>query len=231
MKIKKITYLIVSSLLIGLIISACSLNKTLEEEVVLNNTEQLKLLADYMSGRFTSQKQAEEDDSYHNISLVMKPIWKHRKDGFWLYVEQSLAVNPFKPYRQRVYQLVQYTETLFESRVFDILDADKFVGAWTTENPLSELTAADLILMPYCGVILRGKYGENPEFKGKTVGSSCRSGMYGAEYIESEVVITADRMISWDKGMNDNGEQVWGPHYGGYEFRKIENFSSEKKKE
>jgi hypothetical protein len=216
---------IVSLLFLTLILLTCLSLGALEEEETVSGENHLELLADWMSGRFTSQEQAERDESYYNISLIMKPIWGSRKGEIWLYVEQSLASTPSKPYRQRVYKITQYTDTLFESKVYTIPDAEKFAGAWTLESPLSEITPSDLIPLPYCGVVLRGHFDHNPVFSGRTIGSSCGSGMHGAKYVESEVTITSDMMISWDKGMNEDGEQVWGPANGGYEFKKVENFS------
>jgi hypothetical protein len=42
----------------------------------------------------------------------------------------------------------------------------------------------------------------------------------GASYATSEVVIYSDKLISWDRGWNDEGKQVWGAQKGGYVFLK-----------
>jgi hypothetical protein len=34
------------------------------------------------------------------------------------------------------------------------------------------------------------------------------------------VTIWPDRLISWDRGWNDKGQQVWGAEKGGYIFVK-----------
>jgi hypothetical protein len=42
----------------------------------------------------------------------------------------------------------------------------------------------------------------------------------GASYATSEVVITDEQLLSWDRGWDANGKQVWGAETGGYIFVK-----------
>ncbi|MBK7852430.1 MAG: hypothetical protein IPJ66_15190 [Bacteroidetes bacterium] len=42
--------------------------------------------------------------------------------------------------------------------------------------------------------------------------------------------ITANELISWDRGYNDKDEQVWGAEKGGYHFIKISQINSVEKK-
>jgi hypothetical protein len=58
-------------------------------------------------------------------------------------------------------------------------------------------------------------------FAGSTHGSACSSNLRGAAYTTSEVRVTPSRMISWDRGFNDEGMQVWGATGGPYVFDKI----------
>ena len=45
--------------------------------------------------------------------------------------------------------------------------------------------------------------------------------MRGASYASSIVTLTPKYLLSWDRGYNKEGEQVWGAEKGGYMFRKI----------
>jgi len=36
-----------------------------------------------------------------------------------------------------------------------------------------------------------------------------------------EVVITETQMVSWDRGFDAGGKQVWGAEKGGYVFKKL----------
>ena len=55
-------------------------------------------------------------------------------------------------------------------------------------------------------------------FEGGTQGEACRSTLSGASYATSEVYLNADIVRSWDRGFNDEGEQVWGAESAAYEF-------------
>jgi len=58
-----------------------------------------------MTGSLSSAEQSAADERYFDIRLAMVPIWQNRSDGPWLDVEQAVASNLEKPYRQRVYRL------------------------------------------------------------------------------------------------------------------------------
>ncbi|HRH37726.1 MAG TPA: CpcT/CpeT family chromophore lyase, partial [Flavobacteriales bacterium] len=78
-------------------------------------TPGLEQLAATMEGSYTSAAQAKTDTSYYEIELEMKRIWAKRKDGVWFYVEQAVAGNKEKPYRQRVYHVQALNDSTFTS--------------------------------------------------------------------------------------------------------------------
>ena len=76
------------------------------------------MLAEWMSGSFSSAAQAADDpENYFDIRLEMVPIWSERSDGPWLYVEQAAASALDRPYRQRVYHLVETEDGGTQRRV------------------------------------------------------------------------------------------------------------------
>ena len=175
-------------------------------------------LVDYMVGSFSSAEQAEKDTNYFNIELEMVQIWKDRTDGPWIYVEQAVAENKDKPYRQRVYQLKNRADLRIESIVYTIPDPLRFAGDYIKEFPLLRITPDSLTLREGCDVVLY--MDDNGYFEGTTVDKNCSSDLRGASYATSEVIIYKDKLISWDRGFNKNGEQVWGATEGGYIFKK-----------
>ncbi len=178
---------------------------------------ELALLAQWMTGASSSEAQAEEDESYYHISLIMAPIWRHRTDGYWFYVEQAVAASLEKPYRQRVYHVRRGEGGALESAVFAMSEPLRYAGAWKEKHPLSELGPADLIPREGCTVVLRK---EGDRFLGGTENKDCSSQLRGASYATAEIVIYADRLMSWDRGFDANGEQVWGAEKGAYIFTK-----------
>jgi len=178
----------------------------------------VEVLVDYMVGSFSSEEQAEKDSNYFNIELEMVQLWKDRADGPWLYIEQAVAESKDKPYRQRVYQLKKRNDGKIESLVYTIPDPLRFAGDYKNEFPLLRLTPDSLILKEGCEVILY--QADNGYFEGSTVDKNCGSDLRGASYATSEVMIDKDKMISWDRGFDENGNQVWGATDGGYIFKK-----------
>ena len=177
--------------------------------------EDLDLLAKYMQGTFSSKKQSEVDTTYFHVVLHMQRIWPDRTDGIWLYVEQAMATSPEKPYRQRVYRLRRYEERFFESAVFTLNAPEPVIGAWKDSTVFAALSPSDLPAKRGCEVFLR-KTAEG--FTGSTEGMACASDLRGASYASSEVTITPRFVLSWDRGFDNTGKQVWGATEGPYVF-------------
>jgi len=53
------------------------------------------------------------------------------------------------------------------------------------------------------------------------LGKDCPSELRGAKYATSEVTISKNGFVSWDRGFDENGNQVWGAEYGGYDFLRV----------
>jgi len=184
----------------------------------------LEKLASCMAGSFSSADQAARDSTYLDIRLRMAPIWPARVDGCWLYVEQAVAGHEDRPYRQRVYSLRQIEPNRFESRVYALDHPLRFAGAWKDAQPLAALSPDSLIPREGCSIFLQRRAG--PIYVGSTEGEGCASDLRGAKYATSEVTITPWQLVSWDRGFDAQGRQVWGAEGGGYIFRKIEDWSS-----
>ncbi len=181
----------------------------------------LSRLVSMMSGSFSSAGQAAEDPEYFDITLRMVPIWRHRSDAHWFYVEQSVTASQDKPYRQRVYRVSQFDDCIFRSTVYSLPDPQSYTGEWQKEIPLDGLSPDDLTKRQGCTVILEMTDGGT--FCGCTTGTSCQSSLNGAAYATSEVTITTDHITSWDRGFNADGEQIWGAEKGPYIFERIED--------
>ena len=186
------------------------------------NDPDVDRLVSWMTGSFSSEEQAQADSNFFDIRLEMIQIWQDRSDGKWLYVEQAAASSLDKPYRQRVYRLSRSSDTSFESAVFTLKNPLEFAGAWKMDDPLATITPDSLEQKDGCSIVLR-KIGDEA-FVGSTVEKDCPSQLRGATYATSEVTITPNEMISWDRGFDLNDQQVWGSTVGGYIFKKIKNY-------
>ncbi|MBL0355580.1 MAG: chromophore lyase CpcT/CpeT [Chitinophagaceae bacterium] len=175
-------------------------------------------LKNRMVGAFSSELQSKSDTDYFNIHLHMAQIWVDSKDGYWLYVEQAVARALSKPYRQRIYHVYKQDDVTLVSKVFEINTPIRFAGAWNNTGLLKVLTTDSLIDRQGCSIYLHKDKDGN--FAGATPGKECLSSLRGSTYATSEVVIYADKLVSWDRGWDKEDKQVWGAEKGGYQFIK-----------
>ena len=174
----------------------------------------LELLYRYLQGEFSSEKQAKEDTAFFNITLKIAPIWKKREGEYWLYVEQATSRKPDKPYRQRVYKLEKKGKQ-FVSYIYTLENPLRFAGEYKKAEPLQNLTPDSLQLKQGCEVYLTQK---GKKFAGATQKQTCPSELAGASFATSEVTLDKKLLLSWDRGWDKAGKQVWGAEKGGYIF-------------
>lgn len=198
----------------SLIFTSCKQEK---ESNNIIETTQLEELHQLMQGSFNSEKQALADSTYYNISLHMYPIWKDK--GLFLYVEQALSLAQERPYRQRIYELVKVNDSTIASKVYTIPNDSLYIGKWKTPESFNKLTLNDLQLRTGCEVLLNRI--EPNYYAGKTGHKTCESTLRGASYATSEVEIWANKIISWDRGFDADGNHIWGAEKGGYIFDKL----------
>lgn len=192
--------------------------KSEDSKVKKGATNDLKDLFTMMQGSFNSEIQSQIDTTYFNISLHMYPIWKEK--GNYLYVEQALNVRQNNPYRQRIYEVTQLNDSVFSSAIYTIENDSLWIGKWKTPEAFDTLTMDQVSKKEGCEVLLKRIKSEY--FKGATDEKTCESTLYGATYATSEVEIFSDKIISWDRGFDDQGEHVWGAEKGGYIFNKLD---------
>lgn len=182
----------------------------------------LKKLYSWMSGSFSSEAQSKIDTDYYDIRLQMKPIWRSRNNVYWLYVEQAMATAVNKPYRQRVYHVSILNDTVIQSKVYILKNAESAIGQWEMKNACDYLTIDSLEYRDGCSIYL--KKDEAGNFSGSTNAADCSSNLRGAAYATSKVSITAKLLKSWDQGFDTTGKQVWGATKGGYHFKKLKRY-------
>lgn len=185
--------------------------------------DRLDTLIAWMSGSFDSAEQSAADRSYFDIRLHVTPIWTDKPGGNsgsvrWLYVEQAMADQPGKPYRQRVYRVSALGRGAFKSEVLELPgDPQTYAGAWKTPGAFAALKQDQLIARDGCAVFLTDR---KDAFVGGTHEHDCTTTFSGAAYTTNETTITTDSQISWDRGFDAAGKQVWGATKSGYVFRK-----------
>lgn len=173
----------------------------------------------WLAGHYSSAAQSKEDPSFFDVRLHIVPIWPDRTDGPWLYVEQAMATDQEKPYRQRIYRVLPIPGGKAESVIYELPgDPLRWAGAWRDVSRFNALDPGILQLRAGCSVMLAY---EGPDaLRGTTAGSGCGSALRGAAYATSEVTVTRGLLTSWDRGFDAAGKQVWGSVKGPYRFVK-----------
>ena len=201
------------AIVLSILISSCiSKSEQISPEKNLDN------LFSMMQGSYNSEAQSKTDSTYYNISLHMYPIWQDK--GNWLYVEQALNSMQDKPYRQRIYEVKLLNDSTFTSRIYTIPSDSLWIGKWKTPAAFDSLSPENLNLREGCQVLLAKK--SDSLFKGQTGEKTCGSSLRGSSYATSEVEISPNKIVSWDRGFDASGNHVWGAEKGGYVFEKLD---------
>nr|MBC8479295.1 chromophore lyase CpcT/CpeT [FCB group bacterium] len=148
--------------------------------------------------------------------------WLERTDGHWFYVEQAVGTHLDIPYRQRIYHLAQMGENRFSSDIFTFPNPDLYIGKWAVPETFSSLTPDSLLSRDGCTVFITRQ--DEKTFSGSTEGKNCASSLGDAAYATSQVTITKDYILSWDRGFDSNDMQAWGAVTGGYLFNRIKSY-------
>jgi hypothetical protein len=180
------------------------------------------LLAQWLEGAWSSAEQHARDGArYADIRTSHVRIWKEEPGmrGFWFYAESAAGDTLDRPYRQGVFQLSPQENGAVHAYQFRLRDAQRFAGFLARGEVLPAISNDDLIPMQDCVVIYRPA---GPgEFRGRMREKACRNRFRGADYLDASTIVTLDRLVTWDRGMREDGTQVWGPPGGGYEFRRL----------
>ena len=175
-------------------------------------------VAEFLSGWMTSEAQSESEPSYFNVHLVGLPIWTDRTDGHWIYVEQAVAEHLDRPYRQRIYHVFA-AENEVISEIYTLPQPAEWIAVWRNREVIGSLSPEELSKKAGCAVRLRAR--GVGHYEGGTEIGTCASTRSGASYATSEVILTKNRLESWDRGFDAAGVQVWGATEGAYVFRRI----------
>jgi CpeT protein len=212
--------------------SACVLTGCQAPGPKIDSRHPTDSVADLLVGSFTSAEQAKTDRDFREIHLHAIRVWTARTDGPWIYLEQAVAAEPLKPYRQRFYQirLSEHPDVVpgtVESRVYELPgDPLAFAGAWSEPARFDAISPDQLVQREGCTVYLVPN--TDGSWSGGTDGSGCSSALRGATYATSEVTVTGTELRSWDRGFDKDGKQVWGAEKGPYVFRRADTVAASK---
>ncbi|MBW1296934.1 chromophore lyase CpcT/CpeT [Aquimarina litoralis] len=180
---------------------------------------ELEDFAKILVGNFSSKKQAKEESGYSAVGLINKVIWKDRS-GIWLYQELFAEGKTNAIYNQRILNIKRVDSNTLSSTSYVIPNQKKYINAWKDISVFDNLTIDSLTIREGCDVYFRKK--TSTIYQGKTNKETCSSSFSKKiSYTTSNIVISRNKISSWDRGYDSNGKQVWGKIQGPYEFIRI----------
>lgn len=165
----------------------------------------------YISGNFSTYNQSLIDSTFDNV-LVYTRVVRRDNRGIWVYTEQGEARN-YTPYRQRVYLITNQDSVLLQ-KIYTIKNPQQF-----SRRNFARISFDDLEYKQGCDVIIRKMAPEM--YKGTTDSNTCVATFRGSTYTTSIFMVRPYGVISWERGWNDNHQQVWGSTRGYYIYEKI----------
>ncbi|MFD2565069.1 chromophore lyase CpcT/CpeT [Aquimarina rubra] len=171
-------------------------------------------------GKFSSKNQANKDSGYASVHLVNIPIWEDRQ-GHWFYQELYDEKDNSSIYNQRILNVQKLDSLTISSTSYVIPNQEKYVNAWRDISIFNHLTPDSLKIRDGCDVYFKKK--TSTIYHGKTKNGTCSSTFSKKiSYTTSNVVISKNKITSWDRGYDINGKQVWGKIQGPYKFIRLD---------
>jgi CpeT protein len=192
-----------------------------------SQTDDLLLLARMMAGDFSNQKQSFADPKHFaHIRIFFRPLPIEFFGSIGFYSEQVYDHDLWTPYRQGVHRLSDHSSGVYIEN-YALVDSIRYAGAARDRSILATITP-DCIQRRYGCSMVFWRQGER--FRGGVEpGCQCILPRNGIQtYLVSEVELTDQTWVSWDRGMDViTHEHVWGSDAGPLRFEKCESFASE----
>ncbi|KAG9446541.1 hypothetical protein H6P81_012669 [Aristolochia fimbriata] len=187
-----------------------------------------RIVAEALSGEKFSREQAARDpDNYFNLRMLTCPATVMVDGSRVLYFEQAFWRTPQKPFRQRFYMVKpcpKEMKCVVEVSSFAIKDAEEyknFCDRPKDQRPKDEEVLGDIADHLTTIHLSRCERGKRCLYEGSTPpGGYPNSWQNGATYCTSELTVLKNNEIhTWDRGHDEEGNQVWGAKEGPYEFK------------
>jgi len=182
-----------------------------------------------IQGRFSSYPQTLVDTTKSDVLIRTKYLYQ--KNGYdYFYTQQGeWFKDVFYPYRQRIYKTKnEGTHILLEIHTINtpysiLTDTPKKHPTFQMDTTLLETPAILMEKKPGCDIHILKVYQKEgtPILYGSTNDNDCVATFNGSTYTQVDFLILPNSLISWERGYNDNNEQVWGPEESPYLFMKV----------
>ncbi|KAL8144316.1 hypothetical protein V2J09_017348 [Rumex salicifolius] len=186
-----------------------------------------RLVAQSLTGEKNTQEQAAKDPSnYFNLRMITCPAAEMVDGSKVLYYEQAFWRTPQKPFKQRFFMVKPCAKEMkcdVEVSTFAIRDMDEyrnFCDRPKGQRPPPDEVIEDIAENLGTVYLKRCDRGKRCLYEGSTPPGGFPNSWNGAAYCTSDMAILKNNVIyAWEKGYDDDGNQVWGVKDGPYEFK------------
>ncbi|GMH16702.1 hypothetical protein Nepgr_018543 [Nepenthes gracilis] len=186
-----------------------------------------RLVAQSLCGEKNSREQASRDpENYFNLRMMTCPATEMVDGSKVLYFEQAFWRTPQKPFRQRFYTVkpclkeMRCDVELSTHAIRDMEEYKNYCDRSKDQRPLPEEVIGDIAEHLTTIHLSRCERGKRCLYEGATPPGGFPNFWNGATYCTSELSILKNNEIhTWDRGYDDDGNQVWGVKVGPYEFK------------
>ncbi|KAK0590133.1 hypothetical protein LWI29_023070 [Acer saccharum] len=186
-----------------------------------------RIVADSLSGeKFTREQASRDPDNFFNIRMLTCPAAEMVDGSKVLYFEQAFWRTPQKPFRQRIYMVKPCPKELkcdVEVSSYAIREVEEyknFCDRPKDQRPLPDEVIGDIGEHLTTIHLKRCERGKRCLYEGSTPPGGFPNSWTGATYCTSELAVLKNNEIhTWDRGYDDDGNQVWGVKEGPYEFK------------
>ncbi|XP_057970313.1 chromophore lyase CRL, chloroplastic [Malania oleifera] len=186
-----------------------------------------RVVARSLSGEKFSRDQASRDpDNYFNLRMLTCPAAEMVDRSKVLYFEQAFWRTPQKPFRQRFFMVkpcpneMKCDVELSSYAIRDVEEYKNFCDRGKDQRPLPEEVIGDIAEHLTTIYLKRCERGKNCLYEGSTPPGGFPNSWNGASYCTSELAVLRNNEIhTWDRGYDDDGNQVWGVTKGPYAFK------------
>ncbi|CAA7396377.1 unnamed protein product [Spirodela intermedia] len=186
-----------------------------------------RIVAESLSGEKYSRDQATRDpENYFNLRMLTCPVTEMVDGSRVLYNEQAFWRTPQKPFRQRFYMVKPCPKEMkcdVELNTYAIRDAEEyknFCDRSKDQRPQEEEVIADIAEHLTTVYLSQCERGKRCLYEGSAPPGGFPNSWNGASYCTSELSVHRSGEIhTWDRGFDEEGNQIWGVKEGPYEFK------------
>lgn len=182
---------------------------------------QVQEVAEHLEGTMDTSAQARTNPTAPQVQMTTCRIQVTNNpaptSAIFLYQEQALVQRLDQPYRQRFLEISSsiYSQSV-RSRSFKPSQPEQWQGFCSKPLAERQLTWQQLGT-EVCRVFLRRS---GNTYIGNTPVDGCPANVRGAVRITNHIRLDSQGMETWDRGLDAEGNQVWGAESAPYRFQR-----------